>query len=224
MAKKMNLIAESTSVDNGDVLFEIFLRLTWRLIFQLRLVSKQWYSILSDPNFISAWVKINDFMPWVTIIYDTTLATRRIISISIHITERERERWHGVQQDLCRGRYYQQQELLRFDLHQHFLAFVRHHYLHLPLGLVGSPSLIQGHSENLDAHSQYYLRLLHVISHHICHLMRELSVGFFREMEKMADTGHQMLQQRINDATNFQYMNGDCCICTTLLMIRGFVD
>ncbi|KAI3862896.1 hypothetical protein MKX03_014852 [Papaver bracteatum] len=73
-----------------------------------------------------------------------------------------------------------------------------------PPGLVGSPSLIQGHWENSDAHSQYYHRLLHVISHHICHLTLELSAGFFREMEKMADTGHQMLQQRIKDATNFQ--------------------
>ncbi|KAI3844511.1 hypothetical protein MKX03_026181 [Papaver bracteatum] len=40
-------------------------------------------------------------------------------------------------------------------------------------------------------------------------------------MEKMADTGHQMLQQRIKDATNFQYMNGDCFPGTTLLMIHG---
>ncbi|KAI3840519.1 hypothetical protein MKW92_007176 [Papaver armeniacum] len=38
---------------------------------------------------------------------------------------------------------------------------------------------------------------------HIYHLTLELSAGFLREMGKMANTGHQMLQQRIKDATNF---------------------
>ncbi|KAI3904412.1 hypothetical protein MKW98_014592, partial [Papaver atlanticum] len=137
------------------------------------------------------------------------------------IIHRESDRWHGVQQDLYQGRYYQQQEPLQYDLHQHFLAFARHSYLHPPLGLVVFPSLIQGHWENSDAHSHYYLLLQHVISHHIYHLTLELSAGFLREMGKMANTGHQMLQQRIKDATNFQYMNGDFFTGTILLMIRG---
>lgn len=65
MAKKMSLIADSTCIENGDILFEIFLSLTWRLIFQMRLVSKHWCSILSNPIFISEWMKINDFNPWI---------------------------------------------------------------------------------------------------------------------------------------------------------------
>ncbi|KAI3917680.1 hypothetical protein MKW98_021442 [Papaver atlanticum] len=79
----------------------------------------------------------------------------------------------------------------------------------------------QGHWENSDAHSQYYLRLLHVISHRICHLMLEISAGYFREMEKMADTGLQMLQQRIKDASSFQLQSNvstkSCSNATTVV-------
>ncbi|KAI3882918.1 hypothetical protein MKX03_007383 [Papaver bracteatum] len=52
-----------------------------------------------------------------------------------------------------------------------------------------------------------------------CHLSPHLSLNDRAFCVRMANTGHQMLQQRIKDSTNFQYMNGDLFTGTTLLMI-----
>ncbi|XP_026397874.1 uncharacterized protein LOC113293463 isoform X1 [Papaver somniferum] len=50
-----------------DLWYEIFLHLPVNSIFAFKCVSKTWFSILSNPNFIYRWSKlnkINTFLPW----------------------------------------------------------------------------------------------------------------------------------------------------------------
>ncbi|XP_026450393.1 putative F-box/kelch-repeat protein At1g15680 [Papaver somniferum] len=48
-----------------DIWFEIFLHLPFESVFKFRCVSKVWFSVLSNPNFMKKWYKLNNLsLPW----------------------------------------------------------------------------------------------------------------------------------------------------------------
>ncbi|XP_026398415.1 F-box protein At3g26010-like [Papaver somniferum] len=68
-----------------DIWFEIFLHLYHYEIFKFRCVSKLWFSILSNPNFMNKWYKHNNVsLPWVLVSYADKLDNklRRFLAIA----------------------------------------------------------------------------------------------------------------------------------------------